>query len=230
MSTGTNRERLEQNNTLLEDIKTQVQNLPEASGSGGSSDYNARLVPVNGRITSYITEISTQLDTSSVTTMQYMFQECTNLTNIPLLNTSNVTDMSYMFYKCTNLTNIPLLNTSNVTTMSFMFYSCTNLQTIPQLDTSSVTNMGYMFNDCTNLTEIPLLDTSSVTTMNSMFSSCTSLSDESLNNILTMCANATSYTGTKTLAQIGLTSEQANKCKTLSNYQAFLNAGWTTGY
>ena len=206
MSTGTNRERLEQNNTLLEDIKTQVQNLPEASGSGGSSDYNARLVPVNGRITSYITEISTQLDTSSVTTMQYMFQECTNLTNIPLLNTSNVTDMSYMFYKCTNLTNIPLLNTSNVTTMSFMFYSCTNLQTIPQLDTSSVTNM------------------------NSMFSSCTSLSDESLNNILAMCANATSYTGTKTLAQIGLTSEQATKCTTLSNYQVFLNAGWTTGY
>lgn len=182
MSTGTNRERLEQNNTLLEDIKTQVQNLPEASGSGGSSDYNARLVPVNGRITSYITEISTQLDTSSVTTMQYMFQECTNLTNMPLLNTSNVTDMSYMFYKCTNLTNIPLLNTS------------------------------------------------SVTTMNAMFSSCTSLSDESLNNILAMCANATSYTGTKTLAQIGLTSEQATKCTTLSNYQAFLNAGWTTGY
>ena len=34
MSTGTNRERLEQNNTLLEDIKTQIQNLPEAGGSG----------------------------------------------------------------------------------------------------------------------------------------------------------------------------------------------------
>ena len=45
-----------------------------------------------------------------------------------------------------------------------------------------------------------------------------------------MCANATSYTYTKTLKYIGLTSEQANKCKTLSNYQAFLNAGWTTGY
>ena len=34
MSTGTNRERIEQNNTLLEDIKTQIQNLPEAGGSG----------------------------------------------------------------------------------------------------------------------------------------------------------------------------------------------------
>ena len=34
MSTGTNRERIEQNNTLLEDIKTQIQSLPEAGGSG----------------------------------------------------------------------------------------------------------------------------------------------------------------------------------------------------
>lgn len=32
MSTGTNRERLEQNNVLLEDIKTKIQNLPEAGG------------------------------------------------------------------------------------------------------------------------------------------------------------------------------------------------------
>ena len=45
-----------------------------------------------------------------------------------------------------------------------------------------------------------------------------------------MCANATSYTGTKTLAYIGLTSAQANKCKSLSNYSAFIAAGWTTGY
>ena len=45
-----------------------------------------------------------------------------------------------------------------------------------------------------------------------------------------MCINATSYTGTKALETIGLTSEQADKCKTLSNYSAFISAGWTTGY
>lgn len=33
MSTGTNKERLEQNNLKLEDIKTQIQNLPEAGGT-----------------------------------------------------------------------------------------------------------------------------------------------------------------------------------------------------
>ena len=150
--------------------------------SGGSSDYNAKLVPTNGRIVDYITEISAQLDTSSVTDMQYMFDECTNLATIPLLNTSSVTNMSYMLQDCENLTTIPLLNTSSVTSMSYMFRGCRRL------------------------------------------------TDESLNNILAMCTNATSYTGTKTLSAIGLSSRQATKCTTLSNYQAFTSAGWTTGY
>ena len=177
----------------------------EGSG-GGSSDYNARLVPTNGKITSYITEISAQLDTSKVTNMSQMFNGCTNLTTIPLLDTSNVTNMNGMFYGCTNLTEIPLLDTNSVTNMQSMFKGCTNLTTIPQLDTNSVTNMSSMFLNCPNL------------------------SDESLNNILAMCKNATSYTGTKTLKYIGLTSEQATKCTTLSNYSAFTSAGWTTGY
>ena len=174
--------------------------------SGGSSDYNAKLVVTNGKITNYITEISENLDTSSVTSMTFMFQHCTNLTEIPLLNTSNVTDMSYMFSNCTNLQTIPLLDTSSVTNMQAMFGGCTNLITIPELNTSKVTNMTYMFSSCTNL------------------------SDESLNNVLQTCINATSYTKTKTLKDVGLTSEQATKCTTLSNYSAFTAAGWTTGY
>ena len=40
MSTGTNRERIEQNNTLLEDIKTQIQNLPEAGSSSGVKQFS----------------------------------------------------------------------------------------------------------------------------------------------------------------------------------------------
>ena len=113
-----------------------------------------------------------------------------------------------------------------------MFYGCINLTTIPLLDTSSATNMNSMFNGCSNLTEIPLLDTSSATNINSMFGGCSNLSENSLNNILQMCINAVSYTGvnTKTLNYIGLSEEQATKCTTLSNYQAFLDAGWTTGY
>ena len=127
---------------------------------------------------------------------------------IVLLDTSSVTNMDFMFYNCTNLTEIPLLDTSSVISMYQMFYKCTNLATIPQLDMSSATDTRYMFTDCASLT------------------------DESLNNILAMCANESKIMSSsyKTLAYIGLTEEQATKCTTLSNYSAFTAAGWTTGY
>ena len=195
------------------------------------------------------------IDTSQVTDMQFMFSGCNNLQTIPLLNTSNATSMDNMFYGCDNLQTIPLLDTSKVTNIKSMFVDCTNLQTIPQLDTSQVTNMRYMFYRCTNLITmpelntsqvtdmqymfygcsnlqtIPELNTSKVTNMNAMFIHCSSLSNESLNNILQMCINSnTASASSKTLANIGLSEEQAQRCTTLSNYQAFLDAGWTTGY
>ena len=89
--------------------------------------YNARVVPGNGKITSYITEISKQLDTSNVTHMQSMFSDCTNLTTIPELNTSNVQTMQYMFSGCTSLTTIPELNTGKVDDMGSMFRDCTSV-------------------------------------------------------------------------------------------------------
>lgn len=169
------------------------------------------------------------LDTSKVITMSFMFQY-TNLTTMPLLDTSKVTNMNNMFFECTNLATIPLLDTSKVTDISYMFMKCTNLTTIPLLNTNNATNMDSMFNKCTNLITMPLLDTSKVTRMYNMFDSCEKLSDESLNNILAMCTNATKITDNKALKYIGLTETQATKCTTLDNYTAFTNAGWTTGY
>ena len=170
------------------------------------------------------------LDTGKVTNMDYMFNGCKNLATIPKLDTSNATDMANMFNDCTKLTTIPELNTSNVTDMFQMFAGCSSLTAIPELNTSSVTDMSDMFGNCRNLTTIPELNTSKVTNMSSMFEGCSSLSDDSLNIIMQMCINATSYTYIKTLKETGLTSEQADKCKTLSNYSAFTSAGWTTGY
>ena len=170
------------------------------------------------------------LDTSAVTKINRMFAGCSNLTSIPQLNTSAVTNISGMFEDCSNLTTIPLLDTSKVTYMISTFSGCSNLTSIPQLDTSKVTDMRNTFRDCSNLTTIPLLDTSAVTNMPSTFYNCSSLSDDSLNNILMMCTNATKITSNKTLEYLGLTSTQATKCTTLSNYSAFTAAGWTTGY
>ena len=47
---------------------------------------------------------------------------------------------------------------------------------------------------------------------------------------LSMSTKSGQITSNKTLKYIGLTEEQATICQSLSNYQAFTNAGWTTGY
>lgn len=172
-----------------------------------------------------------QLNTSSVTNMNSMFIGCTSLTSIPALNTSSVTTMEYTFQNCTSLVTVPLFDTSSVTSMRYMFKDCIGLISIPQLNTSSTTNMDRMFEGCSSLTTIPVLNTNEVTGMSDMFNGCTSLTDDSLNNILQMCINAVSISSTpNTLQAIGLTEAQAATCTTLSNYQAFLDAGWTTGY
>lgn len=149
---------------------------------------------------------------------------------IPQLDTSNVTSTSTMFNNCKSLTTIPQLNTSNVINMNGMFQGCSALTEIPLLDTSKCTNMFHMFDNCSSLVTVPVLDTSKCTSIGRMFENCTALSNDSLNNILAMLTNATSYTGTKTLKYIGLSSTQATTCTTLSNWSACEAAGWTTGY
>ena len=170
------------------------------------------------------------LDTSNLTNINNLFSFCRKLSFIPLLDISNAISAYQAFSYCSGLISIPLFNTGKITNMQNMFYGCTNLTSIPQLNTSKSTNMQEIFAHCTSLVEVPVLDTGKVTNMMDMFFYCTSLSDDSLNNILQMCVNASSYTKTKTLKYIGLTQEQATKCTTLSNYEAFTAAGWTTGY
>lgn len=127
---------------------------------------------------------------------------------------------------------------SSATGLQACFRYCSNLVEVGAIDTTGITNMNQMFNGCSSLITVPVFNTASVNTETSgiyagfdnMFQNCTSLSNDSLNNILKMMANATSYQGTKTLAQIGLTSAQATTCQGLSNYADFVAAGWTTGY
>ena len=179
----------------------------------------------------------TNIDTSNVVDMSSMFQSG-DFSTIPQLDTSKVTNMQSMFSNCSQLTTIPQLDTSKVTNMQSMFIRCTQLTTIPQLNTSKVTNMQTMFSNCSQLTTVPQLDASSIvesmatnTYNKDIFLNCSSLSNESLNNILAMCITMKrAYSTHRTLKRIGITSEQATTCQSLSNYQAFLNAGWTTGY
>lgn len=197
-------------------------------------------------------------NTNKITNFTNLFKNDTALKNINLFDTGKATNMAGMFSGCSSIENIPLFNTSKAQTLATMFLNCTSLKIIPAFDGSSLTNVTQMFEGCTALTSVPLFDTSHVvvsncqsmfknctslqtvpqfnfsgitTSMNAMFTNCPSLSDESLNNIMAMCA-ATGITNTSymSLAVIGLSSTQANHCTTLSNWASFSAAGWTTGY
>ena len=167
------------------------------------------------------------------TSLNYFASYCYSLIEMPVLDTSSITDMSYMFNYCYGIQKLPLLNTSNVTNMKSMFYYCSQITELPAYDTSNVTNMQAMLTSCEKLEIVPQLNTSKVTTMNGMFSACSKLNDESLNNILKMCINTTSaYTRAKTLKELGFASYlySASKIQGLSEYQNFIDAGWTIGY
>ena len=120
--------------------------------------------------------------------------------------------------------------TTSETNLAFAF-SGLDIKSAPLFDTSNVTEMEYMYEDCTNLVDLPLYDTTNVINFYNMVNGCP-LSNDSLNNLMLMAVNCNnkSYNGNKTLKTFGLTKEQVQICTTLSNYQAFLDAGWTTGY
>jgi len=134
--------------------------------------YNQPMISESVTLEDSITTY-TSWDTSNVTTMQQLFQKCSNFNqDIESWKTSNVNNMSYMFQYCTNFNqNIGSWDTSNVTSMDLMFLHCTNFnQNIGSWDTSLVTNMKYMFQHCTNFNQnIGSWDVSSVTTMYRMF-------------------------------------------------------------
>lgn len=110
-------------------------------------------------------------NTTGITSMSSMFDDCQSITSVALFDTSNVIDMHGMFYN-TSITTVPLFDTSKVTYTANMFLGCESLTTIPLLDISKVNDMHDMFNGCTSLTSIPLFDTSSATRMDTMFFDC----------------------------------------------------------
>ena len=147
----------------------------------------------------------TIFDTSQVTDMSYMFNNCSGLTSLDLSNwnTSNVTNMGIMFNNCSELTSLDLSNwnTSNVTNMGAMFYSCIKLTSlnISTWNVSNVTDMHSMFSGCTKLTNLDLSNwnVSNVTNIYSMFDNCLGLTSLDLStwdtNKVTTMQNMFSY-------------------------------------
>ena len=193
------------------------------------------------------------LDFSEVTSANSMFKDCI-ITNVENLDMPNCTDVSYMF-NGSKVKKVSFKSIGNTINISSMFNSCENLEEVsfpnnfaPQYLTSAFyrclkletfpfnnikpNNMSGMCLNCVALKNVPFLDTSNCLTMSSCFSNCSSLTAESLNNILAMCISATKIASSseKTLKNVGLTQDQVTICETLSNWDDFVAAGWSSGY
>lgn len=125
-----------------------------------------------------------KLDTSKVTSMQNMFNNCRSLTSFDIssFDTSQVTDMRSMFNGCYKLASLDLSNfdTSNVTNMKMMFTNCSALTSLDlsSFDTSGASDISFMFSNCKTLETIfvaPGVDWSSVQTSTNMFINCSKL-------------------------------------------------------
>ena len=121
-----------------------------------------------------------------------MFQGCHELEYLDLsnFNTSNVTNMEYMFNNCYKLKNIKFsnkFNTIKVTSMERMFEACNELEylNLSDFNTLNVTNMKYMFNECNLLNEIKSPNkfiTDKVISTEGMFQGCSELKDLDLSS------------------------------------------------
>ena len=141
------------------------------------------------------------LDTSLVTSMEYMFMYCSNLTELNLnsFNTSSVTSMNGMFEGCSNLTELNLnsFNTSSVTSMLCMFEGCSNLTelNLNSFNTNSVTSMLCMFYNCQKLEKLDVshFETKSVTNMFGLFRGCQNLTNLNVNHFNTSSVTDMGY-------------------------------------
>ena len=178
------------------------------------------------------TELDITPPVAAITNMRDTFNGA-KLTTFPTLNTTGCTNWDFTF-AYTGITSIPNYDYSSGTSFDRTFRD-TPIVTIPNnlLPTSGVTTYKWCFLNCTNLVNVPVFDASSTVYdgFEGVFKNCPSLSDNSLNNIMQTCISATGiYSSTKNLNSLGLTSEQATRCQSLSNWSAFTAAGWTTGY
>lgn len=167
---------------------------------------------------------------NSITSMANMYASDGHLMFFPLVDTSNVTNL-YKTFIGSNLRYIPAVDFSKVTSAMLTFCNCKSLISVGLFDISNVLMAQQFFDGCTNLKDVPILNLSKISDIDRMFINCPNLSNESLNNILQMCIDSNvTNTSYKTLSRVGLSSSQATTCQSLSNWSAFVSAGWASGY
>ncbi|MBZ7977772.1 BspA family leucine-rich repeat surface protein [Campylobacter sp. RM12654] len=111
-------------------------------------------------------------DTSNVTDMSGMFNDCRNFNQALTFDTSNVTNMNNMFSGCENFNQSLDFNTLKVKDMSSMFFKCESFNKSVSFNTKKVINFEQMFYGCKNFNQHLKFNTKNVTSMKSMFVYC----------------------------------------------------------
>lgn len=142
--------------------------------------YRSRLTTINGL---------ENLNTTNVSSINGMFEECRSLQRIDLsgMDLSNITDVANLFNGCSSLEQVTMAERQlpKVTTMEYVFANC---QVLPSVDlsafvTEEVTSMKGLFKGCYKLSSIDLspLNTAMVESMEDMFRNCAKLQQLDVN-------------------------------------------------
>ena len=132
------------------------------------------------------------IDTSSGTNFTNAWLGCTGLTTFPLIDTSSATNCFATWYDCSGLTSFPTIDTSNVTDFGRAWRGCSGLTSFPLIDTSNGTDMSQSWRYCSGITTFPQIDTSSGTTFSYTWQSCSGLTEFPLINT----SSGTNFTNT----------------------------------
>ena len=179
MSSGTNTERITQNNgiitdnnTAIDNFKTTINNLPTRAVTQTKSvtiteNGTTTVQPDTGydglsgvEVTTNVSgDYNTLVDPSIASQDQSIMYYITKISaNVSFGSRTTILNM----FANTRIDEIPLWNTSNITNMQGAFQDCTQLTKVANIDTSNVTTMAVMFRRDTALTTVPILDTRNV--------------------------------------------------------------------
>ena len=166
------------------------------------------------------------LNTSSVTSMRDMFNNCQSLTSLDLssFDTHNCQSMNQMFKDCPNLTdlNVSQLDVQSLQDALGMFQACSSLKnlTLNWKNATSLNDMRNMFKGCQSLTDLDLssLHTENVTLMYRLFEGCSSLKNINLSSFSTDSVTQMDYMfhGCSSLDMLDLSSFSTAKVKSTS--------------
>lgn len=163
-----------------------IENI-ETGGSGGEI-YTPSYIRFNS-YTGY-SLVTQPINTSLITNMAQIFYSCKQVKTLDLTgwDTSNVTTMASMFDNCSALTNIIGLskfNLSKVTTTANMLqYAKIETIELTGSDVPKLTDCSYMFSGCSKATNIDLSTwtTPNLTKTDAMFSRCSVLANLDMRN------------------------------------------------